>query len=129
MRRVIYIEKTSKEVRVSYNLIMFSLGGIYRGKIEYEERLDVARKVANKETSLRGIAKEKNIDKNVVKFWVKLYLYHGEAGLKFKKRRYTQAEKDEVIDYYKNHEISLIECSAKYLLTNPSTLRKWLIKE
>lgn len=95
----------------------------------YEERLEIVKEIVEGNTTVRGTAREKGIDKNIVKFWVKLYLYHGEKGLILARRKYTDEEKKEVMEYYKNNDISILDCSAKFLLTNPSTLRKWLREE
>lgn len=95
----------------------------------YEEKLEAVKRVVSKESTIKGEAKSIGIDKNLMKFWLKLYIYHGEEGLKNERRRYTEDEKKEAVKYYQENDVSIIDCAARFQLTNPSTLRMWLKKE
>lgn len=97
----------------------------------YKERVESVKRIVMNKSSIRGEAKQKGVDKNLMKFWLKLYQYHGKEALKGtnqKRIRCSEEEKMKVIKYYETHNLSLIECAAKFQLTNPSTLRRWLKK-
>lgn len=98
-------------------------------KGNYEERLKSVTKIIDKESTIKGEAKSIGVDKNLMKFWLKLYIYHGEEALKDEKRKYSKEEREEAVKYYKENNVSIIDCAARFRLTNPSTLRMWLRKE
>lgn len=101
-------------------------------RIEYRERLESVRRILNKVSTIKGEARARGVDKNVMKFWVKLYQYHGDDGLKdgeHKPVRWKAEDKQKILDYYHTHNLSVLECAAKFQLSNPSTLHSWLKKE
>ncbi|MBB6454813.1 transposase-like protein [Salirhabdus euzebyi] len=75
--------------------------------------------------SYRDLAKEMGIDQSVLRYWVKLYEYHGNAAFIFPYTNYPLDFKLRVIKFLEETKHSLREASAIFHIPDYSMVRRW----
>ncbi|MCA5006849.1 helix-turn-helix domain-containing protein [Sphingobacterium bovistauri] len=76
--------------------------------------------------SIGGLAKLEGLSKSNLQFWLRLYEYYGEQGLRGVARKtFTIEEKNTIIQEYQQSSLSLMETCVKYRISNPSVLSTW----
>ncbi|WP_430787785.1 IS3 family transposase [Virgibacillus flavescens] len=94
-------------------------------KMTEKEKHDVVQRYIKESYSYRGLAKESGIDESVLRYWVKLYEYHGNQAFQFPYTNYTPAFKLDIITFIEEKNFSLREASAIFHIPDPAMVRKW----
>jgi len=79
----------------------------------------------NGDTSYRELARKLQVDASNIRYWVKLYQYHGEDAFNYRYTTYTAAFKLEVLQYIERTGHSIREASAILQIPDPSMVRRW----
>ena len=95
-------------------------------KYNFNFKLRLVTIIQQGKDSIGGLSKSEGLDKSSLKFWVKLYEYYGEQGLRgVAQKSFTIEEKIAIIQEYQQSGLSLMYTCVKYRISNPSVLSKW----
>lgn len=95
-------------------------------KYNFNFKLRLVTIIQQGKDSIGGLSKREGLDKSSLKFWVKLYEYYGEQGLRgLAQKSFTIEEKIAIIQEYQQSGLSLMDTCVKYRISNPSVLSIW----
>lgn len=95
-------------------------------RITGEMKLQAVLAYLNRNEGHRTIANEAHIDPAALRFWVKLYEYHGEmAFLPREKQNYDASFKLRVLQWLYDQGASIRETAAFFNISDYSTVRQW----
>lgn len=89
------------------------------------EKHDAVQRYVKESISYRELAEEIGINDSVLRYWVKLYEYHGNQAFLFPYTNYTPAFKLEVITFIEEKDYSIREASAIFHIPDSSMVRRW----
>lgn len=95
------------------------------GRFTPYEKFEVVWRYRNEGISYRELAEEIGIDNSVLRYWVKLYEYHGDRAFTFPYTNYSRAFKLKVIQYIQETDTSVREASARFCVPDFSMVRRW----
>lgn len=95
------------------------------GRFTPAEKYQVVRCYVKGKSSYRELGKQIGVDDSVIRYWVKLYQYHGEKAFHFPYTKYPQAFKLKVIRFIEETEYSIREASAIFQIPDFSMVRRW----
>ncbi|MCM3218182.1 IS3 family transposase [Niallia taxi] len=95
------------------------------GKFNESEKHLVIQRYLNERIGYRELANEVGIDESALRYWVKLYEYHGESAFCFPYTNYPLAFKLKVIQFIEEKQFSIREASAIFHIPDCSMVRKW----
>ncbi|QHT47953.1 IS3 family transposase [Bacillus sp. SB49] len=93
-----------------------------------EEKLSIVLRYQNENISIRGLSEELDIDNSSLRYWVKLFQYHGNQAFHFPYTNYPPAFKLKVINYIQETGASIREASALFHIPDFSMVRRWIVK-
>lgn len=102
-----------------------TIGGAWVGKFNESEKHLVIQRYLNERIGYRELANEVGIDESALRYWVKLYEYHGESAFCFPYTNYPLAFKLKVIQFIEEKQFSIREASAIFHIPDCSMVRKW----
>lgn len=95
-------------------------------KYNFDFKLRLVTLIQQGKYSIDGLSKREGLRKSNLQFWLKLYEYYGEQGLRgVAQKSFTIEEKIFIIQEYQQSGLSLMETSVKYRISNPSVLLTW----
>ncbi|WP_095742943.1 IS3 family transposase [Sediminibacillus massiliensis] len=94
-------------------------------KFSVLEKHFAVQRYLNERISYRDLAKELGIDNSSLRYWVKLYEYHGDTAFLFPYTNYTPAFKLKVIQFIEEKNYSIREASALFHIPDSSMVRRW----
>ncbi|KWY75191.1 transposase [Enterococcus faecium] len=80
----------------------------------------------NNEGGYKYLAHKYQINRTLVRHWVRIYNYHGWEGLVGGGKRYTKKFKLDVIEYMETNGLSIQETAKKFNIGSNRTLSKWI---
>ncbi|MCD5323999.1 MULTISPECIES: IS3 family transposase [Pontibacillus] len=86
---------------------------------------DIAKRYLNETTSYRYLSNEIGVDDSVIRYWVKLYQYHGDEAFIPPYTNYPAEFKMKVIQLIENKNYSIREASAIFRVPHFSMVRRW----
>jgi len=90
-----------------------------------EVKHQIIQEYLNGGTSYRDLAREFEVDESNIRYWVKLYQYHGWDAFNYRYTTYTPAFKLGVLQYIERTGYSIREASAIFRIPVPSMVRRW----
>ena len=93
----------------------------------FEERLSIVIRILSGE-SLTSICKEANIDRYMVRQWVRRYQEYGESGLRgTRSYKYSAKDKIKMVEEFIKNQLPLQKICLQYNI-NSSTIKGWIRK-
>ncbi|WP_188457025.1 IS3 family transposase, partial [Virgibacillus oceani] len=89
------------------------------------EKFQVIQRYLNESISYRDLAKQIGVDNSVLRYWVKLYEYHGDKAFTFPYTNYSPAFKLKVLQFIEENGYSIREASAFFHIPDFSMVRRW----
>lgn len=86
---------------------------------------DIAVRYLSEITTYKDLANELGIDDSVIRYWVKLYKYHGDQAFIPPYTNYPADFKMKVIQMIENQNYSIREASAIFRIPDFSMVRRW----
>ncbi|BDP95640.1 hypothetical protein EfmGK941_26450 [Enterococcus faecium] len=80
----------------------------------------------NNEGGYKYLAHKYQINRTLVRHWVRIYNYHGWEGLVGGGKSYTTKFKLDVIEYMETNGLSIQETAKKFNIGSNRTLSKWI---
>lgn len=93
-----------------------------------EKKLDIVQRYINEPVSYRDLEKDIGIDNSTLRYWVKLYQYHGNQAFHHPYTKYSPAFKLEVVQFIEETDYSIREASAIFHIPDFSIVRRWMEK-
>ncbi|MCP3033606.1 IS3 family transposase [Halobacillus sp. A1] len=97
-------------------------------KLTPEEKLVIVHRYFNEPVSYRELEKITGIDNSTLRYWVKLYEYHGCQAFNHPYTNYPPAFKLEVVQCIEDRNYSIREAAALFHIPHFSMARRWLNK-
>lgn len=95
-------------------------------KYNFKFKLRLVTIIQQGKDSLGGLSKREGLSKSNLQFWLKLYEYYGEPGLRgVAQKLFSADEKYAIIQDYQQRGLSLMDTCVKYRISNPSVLVQW----
>lgn len=94
-------------------------------KYSSEVKHQIVQQYLNGSTSYRELSKKLEVDASNIRYWVKLYQYHGENAFNFRYTTYTPDFKMGALQYIERTGYSIREASAILHIPDPSMVRRW----
>ena len=95
-------------------------------KYNFNFKLHLVTIIQQGRDSIGGLSKREGLHKSNLQFWLKLYEYYGEQGLRgVSQKSFTIEEKIAIIQEYQQSGLSLTDTCVKYRISNPSVLSTW----
>lgn len=95
------------------------------GRFTPYEKYEAVWRYMNEGISYRALAEEIGIDNSVLRYWVKLYEFHGDGAFTYPYTNYSRAFKLRVIQYIQETDTSVREASARFRVPDFSMVRRW----
>ena len=97
-------------------------------RLTKEDKLKAARRYFEETISYRYLAHQVGVDHSALRYWVKLYKYHGDQAFSFPYTNYSSDFKLKVIQFMDDEGYSIREASALFHIPDYSMVRRWLEK-
>lgn len=96
-------------------------------KYNLEFKLQLIKEYKAGPLGYRGLSKKYNIHHSYIQKWVYQYNTFGIKGLTsgMTRKKYTQKEKVEILEYRLKHQLSYKETAQKFNIINPSIIAQW----
>lgn len=78
--------------------------------------------------SSRELSKKYDIAEIHIRRWIKLYKYHGIAGLEHKRKKYDSIFKENVLKYMEENHLSFLETAMIFNIAKDTTVGNWYNK-
>ncbi|MYL70218.1 helix-turn-helix domain-containing protein, partial [Halobacillus litoralis] len=97
-------------------------------KFTNEDKFQAVHRYLDETISYRHLAKEIGVDNSVLRYWVKLYEYHGDQAFAPPYTNYSSEFKLKVIACIEDEGYSIREASALFHIPDYSMVRRWMRK-
>lgn len=97
-------------------------------KFTNEDKFQAVHRYLDETISYRHLAKEIGVDNSALRYWVKLYEYHGDQAFAPPYTNYSSEFKLKVITCIEDEGYSIREASALFHIPDYSMVRRWMRK-
>lgn len=97
-----------------------------RVKYTIKQQESSVRSVVEGRESIKGICRQLGCHQKTLQRWVKLYVQHGPAGLRFRHGSYRGEFKLKVIQHMLDNDLTISEVAAIFGVPNDHTVGRWL---
>ncbi|MEC3883508.1 IS3 family transposase [Halobacillus sp. HZG1] len=97
-------------------------------KFTNEDKFQAVHRYLDETISYRHLAKEIGVDNSALRYWVKLYEYHGDQAFAHPYTNYSSEFKLKVITCIEDEGYSIREASALFHIPDYSMVRRWMRK-
>lgn len=97
-------------------------------KFTKEDKLQAVHRYMDETISYRHLANQLGVDNSALRYWVKLYEYHGDQAFSSPYTNYSSELKLKVIKRIDDEGWSIREASALFHIPDYSMVRRWIMK-